>query len=175
MHFVRRSLDAPRPTLWPGVRNQDPCRQNASRRRKSAVERLEASASLDRRVGAQNTVGVAVVNAWERDSRPLVRMGLLLAVLGRLRVLVSAMLLCSSDWNEIVNFDALVRHGMIRREDLALFRFAADPATAPGPLQARIAATWRSRCQPPRTRRDRRPDAMDSAFHRSSMSHPPSA
>src|SRR6202165_4229618 len=46
----------------------------------------------------------------------------------------------SSYWNEIINFDALVRHGMIDREDLALFRFADDPATALGLLQAGITA-----------------------------------
>ena len=46
----------------------------------------------------------------------------------------------SSYWNEIINFDALVRHGMINREDLALFQFADDPATALGVLQAGIAA-----------------------------------
>jgi predicted Rossmann-fold nucleotide-binding protein len=46
----------------------------------------------------------------------------------------------SSYWNEIINFDALVRHGMIDREDLALFHFADDPATALGLLQAGIAA-----------------------------------
>ena len=34
----------------------------------------------------------------------------------------------SDYWNEIVDFDALVRHGMVSREDLALFRFADDPA-----------------------------------------------
>jgi uncharacterized protein (TIGR00730 family) len=33
-------------------------------------------------------------------------------------------------WNEIINFKALVRHGMIRAADLALFSFADDPATA---------------------------------------------
>ena len=38
----------------------------------------------------------------------------------------------SNYWNEIINFDALVRHGMINREDLALFQFADDPATAFG-------------------------------------------
>ena len=43
-------------------------------------------------------------------------------------------------WHEIINFDALVRHGMISREDLALFQFADDPATALGLLQAGIAA-----------------------------------
>jgi predicted Rossmann-fold nucleotide-binding protein len=33
-------------------------------------------------------------------------------------------------WNEIINFQALVRHGMIAQEDLGLFRFADDPANA---------------------------------------------
>jgi predicted Rossmann-fold nucleotide-binding protein len=33
-------------------------------------------------------------------------------------------------WNEIVNFDALVRHGMISPEDLHLFSFADDVDTA---------------------------------------------
>ena len=46
----------------------------------------------------------------------------------------------SSYWNEIINFDALVRHGMIDREDLALFQFADDPATALGLLQKGIEA-----------------------------------
>ena len=46
----------------------------------------------------------------------------------------------SSYWNEIINFDALVRHGMIDREDLALFQFADDPVTALGQLQAGITA-----------------------------------
>lgn len=46
----------------------------------------------------------------------------------------------SSYWNEVINFEALVRHGMIARDDLALFQFADDPATALGLLQAGIAA-----------------------------------
>jgi hypothetical protein len=33
-------------------------------------------------------------------------------------------------WQEIINFDALVKHGMISREDLNLFQFADDPQTA---------------------------------------------
>jgi len=33
-------------------------------------------------------------------------------------------------WKEIINFDALVKHGMISAEDLALFQFVDDPATA---------------------------------------------
>src|SRR5690606_8595356 len=42
-------------------------------------------------------------------------------------------------WNEIVNFEALVRHGMIAREDLDLFAFVDDPATALRLLQERLA------------------------------------
>lgn len=33
-------------------------------------------------------------------------------------------------WNEVIDFEVLDRHGMIDRRDLALFRFADDPATA---------------------------------------------
>ena len=33
-------------------------------------------------------------------------------------------------WEEIINFEALVKHGMISPEDLSLFQFADDPATA---------------------------------------------
>lgn len=36
----------------------------------------------------------------------------------------------SSYWNEIINFDALVRYGMIERKDLDLVKFADDPAVA---------------------------------------------
>ena len=53
---------------------------------------------------------------------------------------IPVLLYGSSYWNEIINFEALVRHGMINREDLALFQFADDPATALGLLQAGIAA-----------------------------------
>jgi uncharacterized protein (TIGR00730 family) len=43
-----------------------------------------------------------------------------------------------SYWNEIVDFDALVRHGMISPEDLALFEYADDPTTALHLLQLGI-------------------------------------
>ncbi|MEP7156232.1 MAG: TIGR00730 family Rossman fold protein [Betaproteobacteria bacterium] len=46
----------------------------------------------------------------------------------------------SSYWKEIINFEALARHGMISREDLALFQFADDPETALALLQAGITA-----------------------------------
>jgi uncharacterized protein (TIGR00730 family) len=36
----------------------------------------------------------------------------------------------SDYWHEIINFDALVRHGMIDRADLALFQFVDDPTGA---------------------------------------------
>src|SRR5450432_3021633 len=36
----------------------------------------------------------------------------------------------SSYWREVINFDALVRHGTISAEDLNLFRFADDVETA---------------------------------------------
>lgn len=36
----------------------------------------------------------------------------------------------SAYWNEILNFDALARHGMISAEDLALFRIVDTPAEA---------------------------------------------
>jgi uncharacterized protein (TIGR00730 family) len=45
----------------------------------------------------------------------------------------------STYWKEIINFEALVRHGMIAREDLGLFKFADDPAAAFGLLKAAIA------------------------------------
>jgi uncharacterized protein (TIGR00730 family) len=41
-------------------------------------------------------------------------------------------------WNEVLNFEALVRHGMIAAEDLALFTFVDDPVTAMSLLTARL-------------------------------------
>jgi uncharacterized protein (TIGR00730 family) len=35
-----------------------------------------------------------------------------------------------SYWKEVIDFDALVRHGMISGEDLALFQYADDPQSA---------------------------------------------
>jgi uncharacterized protein (TIGR00730 family) len=43
-----------------------------------------------------------------------------------------------SYWQEVINFDALVRHGMIDKEDLHLFDYADDPDTALRLLQAGI-------------------------------------
>jgi uncharacterized protein (TIGR00730 family) len=35
-----------------------------------------------------------------------------------------------SFWNEVINFEALVKHGVISPEDMELFAFADDPQTA---------------------------------------------
>jgi uncharacterized protein (TIGR00730 family) len=44
----------------------------------------------------------------------------------------------SAYWREILNFDALVRHGVISPEDLDLFHFADDPQEALAYLQSRL-------------------------------------
>jgi hypothetical protein len=43
-------------------------------------------------------------------------------------------------WKEIINFEALLRHGMIDRKDLDLFRYADDPPTAFALLQSELQA-----------------------------------
>ena len=40
------------------------------------------------------------------------------------------MLYGTAYWKEIINFDALVKYGMISPEDLNLFQFADDPESA---------------------------------------------
>jgi uncharacterized protein (TIGR00730 family) len=57
---------------------------------------------------------------------------------GKLERRVPILLYGSSYWNEILNFEALVRHGMIDRADLELFQFADEPAAALRLLQAGI-------------------------------------
>jgi uncharacterized protein (TIGR00730 family) len=53
---------------------------------------------------------------------------------------IAIVLYGSSYWNEILNFEALVRHEVIGREDLDLFHFADDPPTALGLLRAGVTA-----------------------------------
>ena len=53
---------------------------------------------------------------------------------------IVVLLFGTSYWKEIVNFDALVRYGMIDRADLDLFRFADDPQTALGLLTEGMAS-----------------------------------
>jgi len=65
---------------------------------------------------------------------------LTLAQTGKLERSVPVVLYGSSYWNEVVNFDALVRHGTIDRKDLALFQYADDPATALRLLQSQLEA-----------------------------------
>ena len=53
---------------------------------------------------------------------------------------IPVLLYGSQYWKEIVNFDALARHGMISPEDLELFKFADDPASALAMLKVGLAA-----------------------------------
>jgi len=62
----------------------------------------------------------------------------------------------STYWNEVVNFQALVRHGTIAAEDLQLFEFVDEPHAAlarlqscmpPPPAEPRVAFA-KSRCPP---------------------------
>lgn len=55
---------------------------------------------------------------------------LTLSQTGKLNRRIIVLLYGSDYWNEIVNFQALVRHGMIQQEDLALFRLVDSPAEA---------------------------------------------
>jgi uncharacterized protein (TIGR00730 family) len=43
-----------------------------------------------------------------------------------------------SYWKEVIDFEALARHGMIASEDLSLFRYVDDPASALSLLQAAL-------------------------------------
>jgi hypothetical protein len=65
---------------------------------------------------------------------------LTLAQTGKLARRIPVILYGESYWREIVDFDALVRHGMISAADLSLFSFADAPATALALLQRGIAA-----------------------------------
>jgi uncharacterized protein (TIGR00730 family) len=44
----------------------------------------------------------------------------------------------SSYWKEVINFDALVKHGMIDGKDLELFEYADDPKSAFAQLVAKV-------------------------------------
>ena len=48
----------------------------------------------------------------------------------------------SEYWNEIINFEALVRHGMISEKDMNLFRFADDPRSALSMLELFLTANY---------------------------------
>jgi uncharacterized protein (TIGR00730 family) len=53
---------------------------------------------------------------------------------------ISILLYGSEYWKEIVNFDALVKYGMIEEADLNLFQYADDPVTAFELLQKHLMA-----------------------------------
>ena len=61
-----------------------------------------------------------------------------LAQTGKLERRSPVIIYGSAYWKEIINFDALVRHGTISPEDLQLFKFADDPASALKMLQEGI-------------------------------------
>jgi hypothetical protein len=48
----------------------------------------------------------------------------------------------SEYWNEIINFPALVRHGMISENDMNLFRFVDDPKSALSALKLFLTANY---------------------------------
>jgi len=57
---------------------------------------------------------------------------------GKLARPIPILLYGSAYWKELINFEALVRHGMIDPKDLELFQFVDDPATALARLQAAL-------------------------------------
>src|SRR5580765_2781498 len=62
---------------------------------------------------------------------------LTLAQTGKLERNIPVLLYGPDYWNEIINFDALMRYGMIAAEDLQLFQFVDDPLTAFNLLSSR--------------------------------------
>jgi uncharacterized protein (TIGR00730 family) len=64
---------------------------------------------------------------------------LTLAQTGKLARAIPIVLYGPGYWKEILNFDALVRHGVVSPEDLDLFHFADDPDEAFRYLQSRLA------------------------------------
>ena len=73
---------------------------------------------------------------------------LTLAQTGKLARPIPVVLYGRSYWSEIIDFDALVGHGMISAEDLSLFSYADDPATALKLVQDGIAAAPERRKTP---------------------------
>jgi len=68
---------------------------------------------------------------------------------------IPVLLYGSQYWNEVVNFEALVRHGTIAPQDLQLFQFVDTPQAALALLKGRIElppttrpAFAKSRCHP---------------------------
>jgi uncharacterized protein (TIGR00730 family) len=72
---------------------------------------------------------------------------LTLAQTGKLARRIPVVLYGRRYWNEIVDFDALARYGMIAPEDVALFTYADDPVTALECVQREVAPCE----EPPKT------------------------
>jgi uncharacterized protein (TIGR00730 family) len=64
---------------------------------------------------------------------------LMLSQTGKLERRIPILLYGSAYWREVINFDALVRHGMIAQADLELFVWVDDPGEALRVLQERLA------------------------------------
>jgi len=64
---------------------------------------------------------------------------LMLSQTGKLERRIPILLYGASYWREVIDFDALVRHGMIAAADLELFVWVDDPADALRVLQERLA------------------------------------
>ena len=65
----------------------------------------------------------------------------------------------SAYWQEVVNFEALVRHGTIAAADLTLFEFVDEPGTAFERLKSRMQLPPVSQSQPSFARSRCHPDA----------------
>jgi uncharacterized protein (TIGR00730 family) len=63
---------------------------------------------------------------------------LMLSQTGKLERRIPILVYGRDYWREIVDFEAMVRHGMIARHDLDLFEWVDDPAAALGVLQRRL-------------------------------------
>jgi len=63
---------------------------------------------------------------------------LTLSQTGKLDRKIKVLLYGTSYWKEILDFDALVKHGMIAPEDLSLFEYVDDPASALAILQREL-------------------------------------
>lgn len=72
---------------------------------------------------------------------------LTLSQTGKIDPPVTTLLYGTHYWNEIVDFDALARHGVVSQEDLQLLHFADSPAEALAVLRRRL----RPQDEPPET------------------------
>jgi predicted Rossmann-fold nucleotide-binding protein len=69
----------------------------------------------------------------------------------------------STYWKEVINFEALVRHGVIADEDLGLFSFVDDPRAALERLQRGITLEPASGARPrPAFAKSRHPEGDES-------------